>query len=196
MYHLYCIGNADSDVRRIAGHLRSGLKGCLDVEQLAAKMHVSISTEDLPPSLWGLAPSSDWVVVNRRLDSLTRRFAVVHELGHVTVERRTVRLSGIGEELFCDRLADELLLPTDELAETKMLLPALITTYRAPSFTVAAQLIRAGLAPPMVRVDDARVVCSDCGHRQRATSCECGPFRQDPRLSLPRLEDCYSGLVG
>jgi len=118
-----------SIAQRVRVHIGNSPNQPLDLDRLSSQWECAVVpsfglSPNLPSfSLGLLVPLSDSasrfrVVYNPDLPWRTRRFTIAHELVHtlfysrVGVPTRVLRSGSSEEEIFCDRLAEELLLPS------------------------------------------------------------------------------------
>lgn len=154
------------------------------MERTVEALCVEVSARPMPIQLWGLTPDANHVVVNESLSGWERRYAIAHELGHVMCLRGLLPLIA-AEELICDWVAYEFLVPLADVESFDWEAGELAEAYGVGTFTASAQLISAGRLPPLVRTVDGVVICARCGHRAHLPGCECRRYRYDTLLPLP-----------
>ena len=150
----------------------------LDPTMIARQIGVDVQTRTLPPTTWGATLPSGRIVVNGCLDAPRQRFALAHELGHILVKLRAViGVERRDEELFCDRLARQLLAPLDLLVPVGPDIDLLASRFGVTQALIHSQFALIGLGLPLYRIPEGSIICRRCGEFPRDPACRCAPFR-------------------
>jgi IrrE N-terminal-like domain len=164
------------EVDEIIVALRAGRPRRLDIDGIAASLHLDLTRRSLGGSLRGFTLDEKRIVLDSSLYGARLSFVFAHELAHVLRQRGHFGgLTDRQEEWFADWFARELVLPRRWLSDSWP--DTSIGCLHVDAETVALQLAVLARCPALMR-NGSRVLCRTCGTRMHDRSCACVGFRR------------------